>query len=208
MVELKAAGIHPAGIYWLTDRRDLKTDRWAEEHGVQVIRYSARPSHKDALDSIFRQLETYQARDEPINVPVIDSSLEKEFDELKPDDLSKKDPEFIRFYLSSKARKEIIDHEDDPEFKAYYRFCDMYKYAVHCSLFIEDISPNNIWFDYELLEEIGSGRFSKVYRATNKDGDYVAVKILDPKIRSDSTMLGGFRRGVDSMRILVYAHPG
>ncbi|MCP4423938.1 MAG: protein kinase [Chloroflexi bacterium] len=68
------------------------------------------------------------------------------------------------------------------------------------------MSEERILGKYRLLEQLGKGGFSKVYRAENLSlGNEVAIKILDPVLAQDDSFVRRFRR--EARRTALLDHP-
>lgn len=189
--------------FWLTDRRDRKTDDWAEKVGIRVIRYEANDNHT-AVSEFFRDLLHFVPH-EPLAPPV---SLQEEtilVDRVpSPEELVGKDAEYIRRVLNARAA-ELLTQPSESAYAEYERFSDQYDEAIYRAWYVTARPPRNMLLGFELSEEIGNGTFGTVYRARSPQGDQVAVKILNEQVRRDRDMLQSFRRGVRSMRLLSKA---
>jgi len=198
---LTSLGIDLGTHYWITSRRDKETDDWAEAAGLRVIRYQAttQSDHQQALETIFNELERFTPTD--TTPPPVISPLNDGSESLLPSDaLSKELPETIRYQLNSAARR-VID-SDIPPYEKFREFCVKYERPIHYSWHVSTSPPDNVFFGYQLEQEIGAGAFGTVYRAKSENGATVAIKLLRQEVRNDEKMLGSFRRGVASMRIL------
>lgn len=84
------------------------------------------------------------------------------------------------------------------------QFSERYNFAIQTkSFYRHNAHGENVFFDYELnFPPLGTGNFGTVYQAKAKDGSFCAVKIMHSNIMHTQEMLGGFRRGSSSMRIL------
>ena len=200
LAALKNLGIDSGDHFWLTERRDRDTDRWAEKAGVQVIRYDATLGHKDALTRVLTDLQRFVPVDVPAP-PVVGTASGSASALPSPADLPKEAPETIRRLLSARA-VQILKPGTPEATDEYEQMRAKYGRAVHNSYYFSLISPENIFFGYQLDDKIGEGAFGTVFRARDSRGEDVAVKILHQDVMQKREMLGSFRRGVRSMAIL------
>ena len=191
------AGTH----YWITERKDLRTDTWAEKLGLRVIRYDTDNKDHSALNELFKDLSSYVPKEEealPIE-PIKANGIEVKAD--SPEELIKLDSEKIRLVLNKKA-KIILEDTSSDKYKKYEEFFNKYDQAIHRAWYNTDIDGQNILLGYILNKMYTRGAFGRVYKATAPDGATVAVKILLEEERRTQNFLQSFRRGVRSMRIL------
>lgn len=188
--------------FWITDRRDEATDRWAEQRGVRVIRYESKGKDHSALDEFFGDLQRYVPTDDtPPPVVREKSDVPTHSLETSPDDLARKDAEFIREVLNAKA-KEILNSSDPDRLNSFMKFCEKYDEAIYRAWYTSASGERSTLFGYRLQEYVARGAFGTVYSAIDKAGRHVAVKVLNQELRGNGQMLESFRRGVRSMRIL------
>jgi tRNA A-37 threonylcarbamoyl transferase component Bud32 len=191
--------------YWITPRDDAKTDRWAETAGIRVIRYHNADGRHGELTELIDDLLAYIPKDEdvfPITPKVAAATPAVVIP--TPSELAGKDPETIREILNIRAAA-ILNTDAPDKYQRYEEFCREYDKAIYAAWYIQPAATDNILLGYKLIEEVTEGAFGTVYRATNKDGKDVAIKVLHEKIRRKSGMLQSFRRGVASMAILSRA---
>ena len=193
-------GIATGDHFWITDRRDEKTDRWAEKNGIQAIRYDAAHGHEVVLGEIAADLHKYASLDVPAP-PVVGTSSGTASTLPTPSELARQDPESIRRLLSARAA-ELLRSTDDASIKSYEDMRTQYARAMHNAYYFSLKSPENVFFGHALEAQLGTGAFGDVYRARDSGGEEVAIKILRPEVMAKPEMLASFRRGVRSMRIL------
>jgi eukaryotic-like serine/threonine-protein kinase len=199
--ELLDSGIDLGAHFWITTRTDLATDKWAENSGIRVIRYVANNGDHSNLDYLFDDLLGYLPTEDtpaPVitsNPPVASSPLQD------PDKLAKDDEEWIRTVLNAEAAK-ILEPKTEKAYQEYEQFLKRYDRAIYRAWYHSTTPPHNTLMGYRLLDVIGEGAFGRVYRAQDKRGDHVALKLLHEEVRKNRDMLESFRRGVRSMRIL------
>jgi serine/threonine protein kinase len=188
--------------YWLTDRRDITTDRWAEKVGVSIIRYDSTGNDHSAVREFFDNILTFiPADDTPAPVAF---RLPSENSLPTPKELRREDAETIRYFLNARA-SQILQTDTEEEYREYEQFCREYDEAVYRAWYVDLAGGENELLGYRLSERAGGGAFGNVYRATSSDGETVAVKILHEEVRKRPEMLQSFRRGVRSMKILSKA---
>lgn len=187
--------------FWLTDRTDTDTDRWAESVGIRVIRYANADRTHSAVGEFFEDLLSYLPADVDPD-PVSSGVTQPSFAELpSPEELMKEDADTIRYYLNTKAT-EILTGSNPYKYDVYDVFCKKYNQAIYRAWYVSQIPPDNELLGYTILDEIASGAFGTVYVATDKNGDNLAIKVLHERVRNQPQMLQSFRRGVKSMEIL------
>lgn len=193
--------INPGHHYWITSRDDKKSDEWAEKNSVLVIRYSATGGHSEGLDALFTSLKTYLPEEQRLP-PVINSTISTTQTIASPEDLEKLDRNEIRKKLNSYVAGMKVRGGGVVDSSEYDNFLKNYEACIHRSWFVSERPNQNSFFDYKILERIGSGLFSTVFKASTPDGQLRAIKVLRQEILSDEAMLQCFRRGEQSLRIL------
>lgn len=190
------------GHFWITDKKDKRSDEWAENNGLRVIRYESPDGDHSGLDHLFEDLLNYVPEDSTPTPVQPDLQVSEEDAELpSPNDLAGEDPEKIRSLLNKKA-KLILEKESEDKYNKYKDFCREYDRCIYNAWYTSDRSPDNTLMEYELNERIESGAFGVVYRAEDSDGNLCAIKKLKEEIREKDEFLQGFRRGVKSHKIL------
>ena len=175
--------------YWITSRRDMETDRWAERLGVRVIRYEAvGEDHRELLEALEDIGSYVPPEDSKILRPVVARVSPSGNGSLPaPEALASKDPEEIRWlinaYLKTLASKGL-GVEDE-----YKRFRGEYDEAIYRSWYVTDQPGRNLLLGYRIESAAKRGAFGSVYRATSRDGDAVAVKVLLEEIRNDGDLI-------------------
>jgi serine/threonine protein kinase len=200
LVKLRAAGIDPGQHFWLTNRNDTITDMWAENAGIEVIRYQVISDHTQALSSFFDDMKQFVPVDPPEQVPVLISPIQPASYLPLPKELMGEDPETVRMILTAYA-KSILSSEGDTQ-KKYNDFTATYQRVIHNAWYVTEAAPENVLFGHTIKDLIGTGAFANVYRATSPKGEEVAIKLLRAEVGQNEQMLGSFRRGVRSMKIL------
>lgn len=191
------------GHYWLTHRKDAETHNWAQDNGIQPVVYRVTGNDHSQLEEIIKDLSCFKPTDSPAP-PVIPSN--EHFDLAEsimpcPNELRLIDSnEEIRRHLNTTARRMLYEENELPS--SYNKFCDDYDESIHRAWYVNIKPPHNIFFGYTIEEFVQEGGFGRVYRAKDKDGNYVAVKIMRESVWDDKLRLNCFRRGVRSMRIL------
>lgn len=198
---LKDWGIDFGAHYWLTDRGDTGTLRWAERSGVRVIKYSSVEGHRE-VDEFFTDLLSYIPKDTEPGPVAMELPVEEIPKLPPPQDLLKADPNKARVLLNEYASS--ILKECTPEaYESYEKFCKEYGRAINNAWYVTCEESDNKLLDYILLGEIAEGAFGRVFRAEDPDGKSVAIKLLREDIRRKPELLKSFRRGVASMQILA-----
>lgn len=187
--------------YWITNRRDLTTDNWAESRGVRLIRYEAKDNDHSALEELFGDIFSYLPKDDtapPVNPPKVPDEVANIED---PNKLLALDSESIRKILNKKA-EEILKNSTQEEYAEYEKFFKKYDEVIYRAWYTSDEPDNNNLLGYKLEKYHAKGAFGDVYKATDENGNTVAVKVLLQEERKKKDFLQSFRRGVRSMRIL------
>lgn len=190
--------------YWITDRRDKETDRWAEDTSIQVVRYNNGDGTHAELLELLDDLASYVPQEDSNDLrPVIlRQALPASPDVIPtPEELVRDDAEQVRLVLNRHA-SELLADETDAAFAEYERFSAEYDEAIHRAWYISTVPGRNTLLGYQVQSHVARGAFGRVYKAINPDGDLVAIKVLLNEVRTNPEMLKSFRRGVRSMRIL------
>ena len=197
---LTKSGCDVGSHYWLTNRTDLRTDRWAEKSGIQLIRYQNHSDIIEFFDDILKFVPTDDASVPPVflqdPVPVDDQHLSS------PEELSKLPAETIRAELNTHATK-LLNEASPDRYTRYEKFSTKYDEAIYRAWYTSVDPPRNRLIGYTLKEQVGQGAFGRVYRAFDPGGHQVAIKVLLEEIRREKLLLQSFRRGVRSMQFLL-----
>jgi eukaryotic-like serine/threonine-protein kinase len=209
LLELTGGGLRPKNLFWLTSRRDEGLRAWANDQHVKLIRYTA-PSNDDHFEAISTLVDAALTHD-PVE-PAIDLIANPKYvveSIPEPFELAKLDPESIRKNISSGVEKLISQYDGDDLYINYRDFCKRYHFAIHHAFYKNRDDGFDKWFGYQLsFPSVGKGNFGEVYSAISPDGELCAVKIMNETAFSSDEMLGGFRRGARSMRLIQDRIPG
>lgn len=205
---LAASGIETPAHYWLTSRRDIVTDKWAEDAGIRIIRYDG-TSDPSGVEQFFTDLQSYlPEEDEEVFRPIAPTGALSSADtssvstELPPmGELLQMDAEGIRHALNERAQQ-LLEGEAESDFDAYERFSREYGQAIYRAWYTSTSPGENSLLGYTLKREVAEGSFGRVYAAESPGGNQVAVKVLLGEVRTKPELLKSFRRGVRSMKIL------
>jgi serine/threonine protein kinase len=203
---LARLGIETDSHFWLTNRRDFNTDKWAEAAGIRVIRYRSIDGDHSEAGEFFTDLRSY-VPEEPADAPPPVAPSEDLVDEVPdgqlptPEELAKMEAEEIRSILNRHAAR-LLKAGDDAAYDAYDAFCEEYDEAIYRAWYARTRPGANKLLGYTLNREAARGAFGTVFAADDPDGNPVAVKLLHEEIHGDRDLLRSFRRGVRSMRIL------
>ncbi len=199
LANLTESGIDTGAHYWITHRGDLKTRDWAQAAGIQPVLYTADRDHS-GLRSILKDLRSYVPQEHPAK-PVLPAARDAAEALPSAKELETNDAETIRRVLNVRARS-ILEPGTEEAYAEYEAFCRTYDVPIYRAWYTTIEEPENKLLGYTLLERLAHGAFGEVYRALDKTGREVAVKVLHEGVRKDLNMLAGFRRGVRSMQIL------
>ncbi|MGA2886027.1 MAG: protein kinase [Halobacteriota archaeon] len=123
--------------------------------------------------------------------------------------MAQSDPETIRKVVSNKLNDLLSDSPQEELYVRFQEFCKVHRFPLNRAFFKDEEDGFRVWFGYELtFPSLGRGNFGEVFHAHDGSGADVAIKILHENILGDTNMLGGFRRGVRSMRFLSDANIG
>ena len=201
-------GIDTGPHFWVTDRVDRDTNLWAEKASIRIIRYSNSDGHHAEFNEFLTNILTYVPPEDigPFK-PVVSRLVPAGPDTpiSSPSELEREGTDSIRQALNSRAN-EILKNSDDASYQKFEKFCEEYDEAIHRAWYVSTIPGKNTLLDYQLIEQVQRGAFGQVYRAIDKNGEPVAIKLLLEEIRNNGDLLRSFRRGVRSMRILQDHH--
>ena len=189
--------------YWFTTRRDLRTNQWAEERGIRLIRYDAVDGDHSELKQAFEDIVEYISVDDPSDLsPIFPLGVKQsETPLLDPSDLLRTETEKLRETLNQ-AAIQILSSQSPDALEEYKKFCRKYDQAIYQAWYTRAEEGKNVLLGHVLRDEVASGAFGTVYRATDTAGNNVAVKVLHENMRRSEDLLNAFRRGVRSMEIL------
>ena len=200
--QLSQVGIDVNSHYWITHRRDRSTDRWAEEQGIRLIRYNAPEENHTELLEMLDDLTAFVSKDVEDVLPVNPVGLRPSEHELPCiADILGLDEEQIRQKLNAEAGR-ILEISSPDMIDEYNKFSQEYDQAIYRAWYTSTESGRNELLGHMLHDEVASGAFGKVYKATDPKGNNVAVKVLHVGIRQNVDLFQAFRRGVRSMQIL------
>lgn len=198
--KLKNSGLDFGSHFWITDRADIKTDRWAEDAGVLLIRYDPHNDHIE-LGEMLDDISAFVPQDD-IAEPVIAHVPETgTVDFPIPAELELRSDEEMRLLLNEHASY-LLKDGDQNAYSKFEEFCKEYDRCIYRSWYVTTTPPTNLLFGHEIIEPIAEGAFGRVFKAINPAGEQVALKLLKEDVRRKPAMLQSFRRGVKSMHIL------
>ncbi len=210
LLEMQQANFLPPALYWLTPRLDEQTTNWAAENNISLILYQAldKAAHTQTIESVVDACIEYIPADELRPPPARTKhtyTVDIESDD-DPRKLAQKDPETIRKVVSTRLQRQLSNCSDDAVYDEFTKFCKTYRYPLNRAFYKDESPEFSKWFDLHLyFPGLGKGNFGEVFLAHDTTGSPCAVKIMHESILSDQNMLGGFRRGVRSMRIMTDA---
>ncbi|HEO66250.1 MAG TPA: hypothetical protein ENI73_10345, partial [Spirochaetes bacterium] len=187
--------------YWLTDRTDKETDKWAEGAGVRIIAYHSGEDRHQEMEEFFEEIFRYTPEEQQTCPVTMSARIERPPALPDPDEIINEPEESIRRILNAHAA-DILEKHSEEAYGRYEEFCNKYDRAIYRAWYVTCDEPSNILLGYKLIEEIAEGAFGRVFKAKAPDGEEVAIKLLKQDIRRKPEMLQSFRRGVRSMGIL------
>ena len=100
---LTRAGVDAGPHYWLTGRDDYGTNRWAEEAGLQVIKYQPDDTHSQVVE-FFGDILRFVPEDNDMLPPVVPGNRVFQSATLpSPEFLAQEEADVIRQALNAKA---------------------------------------------------------------------------------------------------------
>ncbi len=192
--------------YWFTSRTDHETDVWAERRGIRVIRYNAPGDNHDELVGLLKGLSSFKAPENKDLESPLDGLLES--DALitlpPPDEMDLHDKEALRRALNAHAKHIFLTYKnnDGERDGAFRLFLSEYADSVHNAYYTSITPGKNNFLGYTLASRANGGAFGSVYKAYDKTGNLVAIKVLHSEKLDDVDFYRNFRRGVNSLRIL------
>lgn len=198
---LRSRGCDFSPHYWITDRKDIETIRFAEDNGIQVIRYDSSNNHSE-LTELFQLLIDFVPQEKrPSIVAPSNFSPAPVLEDLTDDELRTRSANDIRQYLNQRAMN-IINQTPISGLESYQALLEFYEQSIYQAWFIPK-GGRPKFFDYTIISQISSeGAFGQVYLA-EKNGRQFAIKLIHQKIRDNAEMMTAFRRGVDSLKIIA-----
>lgn len=204
LIKSRHEGFRPPSLFWLTTRTEEKLLDWAHENYIRVIVYRATPSHELVLGSFAADCNSHTTTD-TIPLPVSQSRVFSSDLALTPAEAASLEPDAIRKFLNDKISSLLSGAEPKDHYDIFREFMRTYSRAIHNSYYFSEESPDAMWFDSGLkFPSLGEGTFGQVFMAED-DGETIAVKIMREAIHNKTDMLGAFRRGVKSMKIITEA---
>ena len=208
-VELSLVGKH----FWVCPRPTPKDTRWAEQHGVRLIRYEpekdeqGKSVHSQDICAILDQIENYVSREGKIRLPTTSEKVD-------PNDLGEPlslvdDLSSSRVATTSRlaGAVAVIGEKYDYSSKEMTQFLEEYSIPVQIACAVDAKTPG---FDrigkYKLIDRIQSGGSSAVWTAkdaSSVESPYLALKLLSIAGMSDTTERQSFRRGIESLYLLT-----
>jgi serine/threonine protein kinase len=207
LLEMRNASIVPPALYWLTTKLDESTIGWAREHNVSLINYVATSAkdHVELLHKFADDLCSYLPSDDERISPQPKSSRFGAINgPTDPKLLAQMEPEQVRRVITNRLQSLLSNTAEDDLYSRFQEFCKGHRFPLNRAFFKDDAEGFREWFGYQLhFPSLGRGNFGEVFQASGPDGHLVAIKILHESILNDNNMLGGFRRGIRSMRYLA-----
>lgn len=209
LMRLKNSGIDVNRVFWFTSRTDAATREWAAASSVQTIPYSASTdeAHATALRALVDDIVEFRSSDTKILPPSTEapSNDTSTVEKILPDELANRKPEYIRQFLAQYVAQELALVGEDQKYDRFAELVSEYDYPIQTRSFYRSAKDGNRrFFGCDLtFPPLGMGNFGTVYHGHGINSTDVAVKIMHSHILQTPEMIGGFRRGSRSMRILA-----
>lgn len=202
LAELSKLEVQPRTHYWITDRRDLTTDEWAESNNIRIIRYNSAGGQHGAVYEMLQDLASHVPEEIFTGAPLALKGAATSTSEIaEPEVLAGLPAATIRQQLNA-AAAEVLANDIAPDYPAFTAFLERYDEPIYRAWYTGAGPGASDLLGYQLLRVAARGAFGRVYEATAPDGSRVAVKVLLEEIRGNKELLHSFRRGVAAMRIL------
>lgn len=198
---LQGLGLRSGPHYWITDRTDERTDSWAEQLGIRVIRYSSSNGDHSSLDECLMLLGQRRPSEIRIDQPILMEPV-SEIEISSANDLAQLTTDALRYRLNELAGQ-LFNPADPGQYDRFEKFSKQYDEEIHRAWFITVNAPKNYVFGYRILSKVAKGAFGDVYQAESPNQELVAIKVLREELRTDDAMLQTYRRGIRSMEILT-----
>jgi hypothetical protein len=196
---LKDGGLRLSSHFWISSK-DEPLRSWAESAGLRQILYSDSESN-DEFSQVVNDLLKFVPKDD-VPPPVVPAISERsDFVLPEPSGLAGRNPSEVREILNQGAVN-LLQSQKEGASDAYSAFLKKYAQAIYISRWISSSLGENDFFGYTILGKVREGGFGEIYRAKNKEGHQVAIKVLHTHAMGNESMLQGFRRGVKAMDIL------
>ena len=191
--------------FWITDRTDIGTHRWAQNAGIQIIRYNAIVSgtkklHAPVLVDIFRDLTGYVSRD--TSAPTVRSLTAASAQVIEANSLMLRSDDEIRSALSQEASRILNETHNVTSDPHYVKFLEKFKRPMFLAWRVETSPPDNFFMGRKVIEQISSGAYSGVWRVQDSDNKFSAMKLLHMDNLAAGPQIESFRRGIRSLQIL------
>lgn len=202
---VQMAGITGISHFWITPRTDEDTDKWSEQYGIRVIRYTNSSGNHSEVIECLSDLAIAKPSNDIIEIrPIVPTHVSPQIATgilEDPDSLIRKPLEYIRQQLNAHAQK-LLATPNQTSYLAYDEFSRQYDEAIDRAWYVTETPPKNVLLGYTICKRVSTGSFGEVFEALDETGNRVAVKLLRRDVRREPAMLQTFRRGVRSMRIL------
>lgn len=193
--QLASQGIEGPEHFWITSRSDRAATDWSERARVERISYPEGQHH--LVLGVINALSKVQAEDSAAS-PVARVSTGISGEIPTPEELASRSTAEIRISLNSYANFLLATKDR----ATYDHFLREYDELVDRAWYVPPKANGYRLFEYRLEPQQARGAFGTVYRATDPNGEVLALKLLKREIRHDLPLLHAFRRGVSAMKIL------
>lgn len=209
LMRLKTSGIDVNRVFWFTSRTDATTRAWADSSSVQIIPYSASSDadHAGALQALVDDVGAFRSSDAATLPPTVHRPPDGsgQVQRIPPEELADKRPEYVRQFLATYVAQQLADVPEDKKYERFAELVAEYDYPIQTRSFYRSAkAESRRFFGCDLtFPHLGMGNFGTVYHGIGINNRDVAVKIMHSHILQAPEMIGGFRRGSRSMRILA-----
>ena len=189
--------------YWISSEVGTDALKLAEESGIRFIHYKNTDGKHGELNNFIHDIQTLTSAS-PKAPPVVslETTSHKSISLPPLNTLLTLTPNEQREKLNSYASQLLIGN-NERSYAEFEDFCKNYNRAIHAAGLFELEEGSDKVLDFTLCSlEDSEGGFGTIWRAVDKDGNQVAIKVFKHDIRRNQNLLQAFRRGVRSLKIL------
>lgn len=202
LAKMTKDGSDSGNHFWITDRSDLQTKKWADESGLLRVQYSVsgEETHTSVIRSLLEKVEKHVSID-PIPAPIVfpggASGNIPNLEALRAMEVDK-----ARIALNAYAKHLLYESANCTDTAGYQDFLTKFSLVIHQSWHLETEQNYNKFFGYTAVEKIHSGPFSTVWRIQGENSHQFALKIMQFDNLRKGPQMDSFRRGISSQKLL------
>ena len=208
LADLKSYGVDPADHFWITDRNDFATDRWAASSNISRISYSLPKSgnatleHEAAIIDIFKRLKDFVSVDS--KAPTVLGSIAEQATKITPKEmLQLNTDDEIRMSLAAHAISILSKNNNNTNSSEYREFLTAYARPIRLAWSVSNKEPSDIFLGRKVTKLVSQTPFASVWKLVDQNGVSQALKIMHMENLESGPQIDSFRRGVQSMKYLA-----